>query len=89
MRWLSAWYARAFTYLVAAFAGSSGGVAQDDPDTAAWQRARAIDTYEAYQRYLEEFPIGRYASEAFRSMVEEALDQELGAEVGGRASELY
>ena len=83
MRWLSAWYARAFTFVMASLVGSGGAMPQDDPDTAAWQRARDVGTFEAYQRYLEEFPIGRYANEAFRYMVEESLDQEFGTDGGG------
>jgi hypothetical protein len=59
---------------------STGGSAQQpvDPDTAAWEAARSTDTYEAYQRYLIQFPVGRYADHAFRLMVEEAIDRELG-----------
>lgn len=88
MRWLSAWYARAFTFLIASLAGSNGA-AQDDPDAAAWQRAREVGTFEAYQRYLEEFPIGRYANQAFRYMIEESLEEEIGAEADGLAGDFY
>ena len=36
-----------------------------------WMEARAQDTPDAYQRYLEAFPAGRFASEAFRRIIEE------------------
>ena len=36
-----------------------------------WMEARAQDTPDAYQRYLEAFPVGRFASEAFRRIIEE------------------
>lgn len=80
MRLLSAWYARVVALLMASLAAPHGSSAQDDPDTAAWREARQIGTYEAYQRYLEVFPLGRYADQAFRSMVEESLEQEFGAD---------
>ena len=41
-----------------------------DPDTTAWNRARQENTVEAYQRYLERYPLGVYSAEAFQAMVE-------------------
>lgn len=35
-----------------------------------WAQAQARKTVEAYQRYLELFPTGQFAEEAFRSLIE-------------------
>jgi hypothetical protein len=61
--------------VVAAVAGSAGAQAQvtPDADTAAWEAAQATGSVEACQRYLEEFPAGRYAEQAFRCIVEQTL----------------
>ena len=67
--------------LVAALAGSIGGpqaAAQDDlpadpADAAAWEAARTIGTEAACQGYLDQYPTGRYAEEAFRCIIEAAL----------------
>ena len=62
--------------LIAALAGAPLAHAQDLPasDEAAWAAAVEADTPEAYQRYLEEFPAGRYAEEAFRMLIENQLE---------------
>ena len=40
-----------------------------------WATAQARQTPEAYQRYLELFPTGLYAEEAFRRLIESAMAQ--------------
>ena len=39
-------------------------------DDAAWAAAAATGTADACQQYLEEFPAGRHAEEAFRCLIE-------------------
>ena len=43
-------------------------------DDAAWATAVEADTPEAYQGYLEEFPVGRHAEQAFRLVIEGQLE---------------
>ena len=40
-----------------------------DADEAAWNTARSAGTVAAYQGYLDQFPIGRFASDAFVCIV--------------------
>jgi hypothetical protein len=56
----------------AALAGSPGVHAQQplNIDDAAWAAARELGTAEACQQYLEAFPAGRHAEEAFRCLIE-------------------
>lgn len=42
-------------------------------DEATWAKARKAATVSAYQRYLELFPTGAYAEDAFRLLVEGSL----------------
>lgn len=44
-----------------------------DPEQQAWDRARQARTPEAYQNYLDRYPAGRYAVDAFREIVSGAL----------------
>ena len=62
--------------LIAAVAGAPAAYGQQLPgsDEAAWAAAVEADTPEAYQRYLEDFPAGRYAEEAFRLLIESQLE---------------
>jgi len=63
--------------MIAALAGSAGGAqAQSgaDREAAEWNTARGIGTPDAYQRYLELFPLGRYSADAFRCMIELTVD---------------
>ena len=74
MRWMAALLGT-LRALVIAGAASTGGAHAQQPqsaDDAAWEAARSAGTASAYQRYLEEFPVGRHAEEAFRLLVEEA-----------------
>jgi hypothetical protein len=66
---------------ITALAGSPVAHAQESPsaDDAAWAAAREAGTAEACQGYLEAFPAGRYAEEAFRCLVEGDLDVAPGA----------
>ena len=38
-----------------------------------WAEAQQANTAEAYQRYLELFPTGQFAEDAFRSLIEHSL----------------
>jgi hypothetical protein len=61
------------TLMIAALAGApSAAHAQSgtDRETAEWNAARGAGTPDAYQRYLEVFPLGRYSGDAFRCIIE-------------------
>jgi len=61
--------------LVAAATGAASGASAQstDPaacaDDAAWEAARSAGTVDALQRYLEAYPVGCHAGEAFRLIV--------------------
>ena len=58
-----------------ALAGPSLGHAQEpSADDAAWATASDLGTAEACQQYLEAFPAGRHAEEAFRRLIEGSLE---------------
>jgi hypothetical protein len=60
---------------ITALAGSPIGHAQEpSADDAAWAAASDIGTADACQGYLEAFPAGRHAEEAFRCLVEGSLE---------------
>ena len=77
------------TLLLAAAAGGAGqlgGQAQAAVDPAeqqqelisaaeqkVWAEAQQANTAEAYQRYLELFPTGQFAEDAFRFLIERSL----------------
>ena len=44
-----------------------------DPERRAWQRALEEGTPEAFQAYLDAYPLGRYATEAFRELIARTL----------------
>jgi hypothetical protein len=62
--------------IMATLAGGPIAHGQELPsaDDAAWAAAIKAGTAEACQRYLEEFPAGRHAEEAFRCLVEGQLE---------------
>ena len=62
--------------VIAAVAGAPAAHGQRVPgsDEAAWAAAVEADTAEAYQQYLEDFPVGRYAEDAFRALIESQLE---------------
>lgn len=57
--------------LLALFPGMRRAEAQD-PDDRAWILASTAKTREAYQEYLDQYPIGRHAAAAFACLVAEA-----------------
>jgi hypothetical protein len=74
--------------VIAAVAGAPAAHAQRLPgsDEAAWAAAAKADTPQAYQQYLEDFPAGRYAEEAFRLLIESQLE---GAPDAAQGFDLY
>lgn len=80
---LKAALARLRTLVVAVAAGSlaHAGQAAVEPQPAAtssaeeqaWSEARSTNTAASYQRYLELFPVGRHAEEAFRLLIAASL----------------
>lgn len=77
MRWMAAVLGTLRALVIAGTASSSMAHAQQpqDADDAAWAAAREAGTATAYQRYLEEFPTGRHAEEAFRLLIEEGAPE--------------
>jgi hypothetical protein len=59
-----------------ALAGTPIGHAQEAPsaDDSAWAAASDAGTAAACQQYLEAFPAGRHAEEAFRCLIEGDLE---------------
>ena len=83
MRWVSAVFASLRVFALAAFAGSFAQAQQSaDPDDRAWESTQQLGTAEAFQRYLEQFPVGRHVEEAFRGLVEQQVESELGQSHG-------
>jgi len=66
-----------FRALLIASLASSGAASQEsgfaDQEEAEWIQIRQEGTPEAFQRYLERYPLGRHASEAFRCSIEALL----------------
>jgi hypothetical protein len=71
--------------VMAALAGAPLAQGQESPsaDDDAWAAAVEAGTIDACQQYLEEFPAGRHAEEAFRCVVESQLqvDPAVGPEL--------
>jgi len=74
--------------VIAAVAGAPAVYGQQLPgtDDAAWATAREADTPEAYQQYLEDFPAGRHAEDAFRLLIESQLE---GAPDAAQGFDIY
>jgi hypothetical protein len=74
--------------VMASLAGAPTAHGQELPsgDDAAWAAAVAAGTADACQQYLEEFPAGRHAEEAFRCLIEGDLDM---APDAGQHLEIY
>jgi hypothetical protein len=80
MRWIAVLCAGLRTLVISALAGSGASQAQQPtaPDDAAWDAARRADTIDAFQSYLEQFPTGHHVEDAFRSLIEQQVESELG-----------
>ena len=79
MRLITAVFASLRALALATFAGSFAQAQQAaDPDDSAWTNAQQLGTAEAYQRYLEQFPVGRHIEEAFRGVIEHQVEGESG-----------
>jgi hypothetical protein len=74
--------------VMATLAGAPIAHGQELPsaDDAAWAAANAAGTAEACQQYLEEFPAGRHAEEAFRCLIEGQLE---GAPDAAQGVDIY
>jgi hypothetical protein len=90
MGWITAFYASLRALTLAAFAGSAQAQTPADADEQAWSRAEQMGTAQAYQQYLERFPVGRHVEDAFRGLVEHEVEGELGATRGAtRGLDMY
>ena len=77
MKYLAALHAALRTLMIAALAGSPASAQAPggtDREAAEWNAARGVGTVEAFQHYLELYPLGRYSGEAFRYIVEQTID---------------
>lgn len=89
MDYLKTLFSSARALLVAYVAGGAmSAEAQSDRETQLWNECLAVGTVEACQRYLDEFPVGRYASDAFRTIVEISIDASRGGSASGSAAGL-
>lgn len=72
MKQVRGWWQRALTVLTLSVMtlvlGQRHGAAQDNEDQV-WLQARSTGTTEAFQGYLDQFPTGRHAAEAFAGIV--------------------
>ena len=96
MKLLEMFYRGLHALLVGAIAGSGGAAAQvgqgGSAEELAWQEARARGDMAGFERYLELYPAGEHASDAFRCVIVLsqgltdpacALETAAGAEQGG------
>jgi hypothetical protein len=81
MRYLATLCSSLRALMIAALAGSPVGTATTahaqsgaEREAAEWNSAQGLGTAAAYQRYLEQYPVGRHAGDAFRNMVELTID---------------
>jgi hypothetical protein len=79
MRRMAAIFLSLRALVITALAGSPAGHAQESGDDAAWAAASEVGTAEACQQYLDAFPAGRHAEEAFRCLIEGSLEIAPGA----------
>jgi hypothetical protein len=70
MRRMAATFLGLRALAITALAGSPAGHAQERGDDAVWAAASEAGAAEACQQYLEAFPAGRHAEEAFRRLIE-------------------
>jgi hypothetical protein len=85
VKYLAALCSSARALMIAAIAGGPVGApppahAQTgaDREAAEWNTTLGIGTAAAYQRYLEHYPVGAHAGDAFRRMIELTVDPEAG-----------
>ncbi|MGF1476801.1 MAG: hypothetical protein ACFB6S_14680 [Geminicoccaceae bacterium] len=65
------------TLVLASLATGAGGAAAQTPtdaDDADWVNAQEIGTLEAFERYLERNPTGKYAAQAFYRVTVMSID---------------
>ncbi|MCS6877713.1 MAG: hypothetical protein NZP72_05370 [Geminicoccaceae bacterium] len=79
---------------VAHGAAASARAQSTDPERQLWDSVVREATPEAFQRYLDQYPLGRYATEAFRQLIARSLDSSVEPAAGpaaepGRAQDLY
>ncbi len=77
MKRLRLYYSAVRALLIGVLATGSAAHAQDasielSPEDTFWLDVKAADTAEGYQSYLQAYPVGRFASEAFRRLVEQS-----------------
>jgi hypothetical protein len=70
-------------------AGSQVAQAQQDPASLAWDAARAANTVEAYEEFLERYPDASAADDAFSALVDRSLANSGRAPVQGLAIDIY
>ena len=85
--------ARALLITVFAAGGAPvDGQPVGDPEEADWERTLAEGSPAAFQRYLEQYPTGRYASQAFACTIEPEMCGPTGFDPSvshGVGSDLY
>ena len=69
--------------------GTQAVHAQPDPATQAWEAARAADTIEAYEQFLDAYPDSPAADAAFDALVDRALSAGGREPVRGIAVDMY
>ncbi|WP_027135009.1 hypothetical protein [Geminicoccus roseus] len=79
MKRLWLYYSAVRALLIGVIATGSAGQAHAQeasielsPEDTFWLDVKAADTLEGYQNYLQAYPVGRFASEAFRRLVEQS-----------------
>ena len=75
MKRLQLYYSAVRALLIGMIATGSVAHAQEasielSPEDSLWLEAKSTDTTAGYQGYLQAYPVGRFASEAFRKLVE-------------------
>jgi hypothetical protein len=101
MKYLAALCAGLRALVIAALAGSPASAqapGRADREATEWSAARGAGTVEAFQHYLELYPLGRYSGEAFRYIVELTIDpnatvpraaRSASVSTGGLAVDMY
>lgn len=75
MKRLKLYYSAVRALLIGVLATGGTAHAQEEsialsPEDTFWLDVKSLDTVEGYQSYLQNYPVGRFASEAFRQLVE-------------------